>query len=151
METPPREDSSLKSKVLVIVVALVVAIAGQVFDRVLLHEGIPRYDLLAVSNLLTGTVAGAFFWQAMRRDRDRRKFIRERLHTISEMNHHIRNALQVISLHSYREHDEKSVAQLQQAVNRVEWALNEILPGELPADLVPDLSRGHSQSETANP
>ena len=147
MEFVPSEDSPLKPKVLVIVVALVVAVAAQVFDRILLHEGIPRYDLLALSNLLTGTVAGAFFWQAMRRDRDRREFVRDRLHTISEMNHHIRNALQVISLYSYREHDQETVTRLRQAVNRIEWALNEILPGELPAGLVPDLSREESHSQ----
>jgi hypothetical protein len=150
METPPGQDSPLKSKVLIIVVALAVAITGQLFDRMLLHEGIPRYDLLGISNFLTGMVAGAFFWQAMRRDRDRREFVRERLHTISEMNHHIRNALQVISLYSYRDHDEKAVAQLKQAVNRIEWALNEILPGELTHGLVPDLSREHSQSGMPN-
>ena len=86
---------------------------------------------MAISNSLTGAVAGAFFWQAKRLDRERRQFIRERLHTISEMNHHIRNALQVISLYSGRQPDEQTVAALGQAVNRIEWALSEVLPAEL--------------------
>ena len=152
METPPGEDSPLKSKVVVILVAVVVSLAGFGFDRILRREGVPRLDLLAISNSLTGMVAGAFFWQAMRRDRDRRVFVRERLHTISEMNHHIRNALQVISFYSYREQDETALAMLRTAVNRIEWALKEVLPGELPAGTqLPDLSQGHSESELSQP
>lgn len=140
METLPEESSLLKSKVLAVLVVVAVSIVGHVFDRLLLHEGVPRYDLLAISNTLTGIVAGAFFWEAMRRDRERREFVRERLRTISEMNHHIRNALQVISLYSYRDQDEQAVDVLNQAVNRIEWALNEVLPGELAGNYVPDLS-----------
>ena len=145
METLPEESSPLKSKVVAILVVIAVAIVGNVFDRLLLHEGVPRYDLLAISNTLTGMVAGGFFWEAMRRDRERRDFVRERLRTISETNHHIRNALQVISFYSYRDQDEKAVNNLKQAVNRIEWALNEVLPGEIAGNYVPDLSRQSSE------
>lgn len=125
------EDSPFKSWVSVIVVASVVSVVGLLFDRLLIREGIPRYDLMAISNLLTGIVAGAFFWQAKRLEQQRRQFIRERLNTISEMNHHIRNALQVISLYSGKQPDDAAVAALSQAVNRIEWALSEVLPAEL--------------------
>ena len=145
METLPEESSPLKSKLLAVLVVVAVSIVGHVFDRLLLHEGVPRYDLLAISNTLTGIVAGAFFWEAMRRDRERREFVRERLKTISEMNHHIRNALQVISLYSYRDQDEQAVDVLNQAVNRIEWALNEVLPGELAGNYVHDSSNQPSE------
>ena len=125
------EDSTFKSGAIIVAVALVVSIVGLLFDRLLLREGVPRYDLMAISNSLTGIVAGAFFWQAKRLDRERREFIRERLHTISEMNHHIRNALQVISFYSGKDRDEQTMAALAQAVNRIEWALSEVLPAEL--------------------
>jgi hypothetical protein len=127
----PPEDSPRRSWTVVILVAVIVAVVGIGFDRLLTREGVPRYDLLAISNLLTGIVAGALFWQARRRDIERRRFIRERLRTISEMNHHIRNALQVISLYSYKEHDEQTVKDLGRAVNRIEWAVSEVLPAEL--------------------
>ena len=141
-------DSAINSKAIVILIGIVVAAVGLGFDRVLLHEGVPRYDLLAFSNSLTGIVAGGFFWQAMRREREHRKFVQERLRTISDMNHRIRNALQVISFHSYRDQDEKTVEVLRQAVNRIEWALTEVLPGGEVRDLVPDLSREQSKIET---
>ena len=147
MGTPPKSSRGT-SRLFVILVAVVVAFAGFGFDRLLLREGVTRFDLLAISNLLTGIVAGGFVWQSMRRDREHRDFVRERLRTISDMNHHIRNALQVISLHFSRAQDEQKVDELTQAVNRIEWALNEVLPGETVRDLVPDLSRNQSQIET---
>ena len=131
MSIRSEEDSSVRSLVSVVVVACVVSVVGLLFDWLLVREGIPRYDLMAISNVLTGIVAGAFFWLARRFEQQRRQFIRERLHTISEMNHHIRNALQVISLYSGKQPDETAVAALSQAVNRIEWALSEVLPAEL--------------------
>jgi hypothetical protein len=130
MQSRVEENSRGRSRLLVILVAVAVSIVGVAFDRILLHEGVPRYDLLGISNSLTGIVAGAFFWQASRRERERRDFIRERLAVISEMNHHIRNALQVISFYSYRKQDAETLALLQEAVTRIEWALKEVLPGE---------------------
>jgi len=146
----PEARPPMRSTILVIAVAVAVSVVGIAFDRMLIHEGVPRYDLMAISNSLTGAVAGAFFWQARRRERERQMFIRERLHTISEMNHHIRNALQVISFYSYQGQDEKMVAMLGQAVNRIEWALSEVLPGELNAKPAPNVSRAQSESTTAD-
>ncbi|PYY00660.1 MAG: hypothetical protein DMG64_16425 [Acidobacteria bacterium] len=74
------EDFHFKSWASVIVVASVVSAVGLLFDRLLIREGVPRYDLMAISNALTGIVAGAFFWQAKRLEQERRQFIRERLH-----------------------------------------------------------------------
>jgi len=147
MNTGSMEHTSFQSRAAVIVVACAVSVAGIAFDRMLMHEGVPRWDLMTISNCLTGVVAGALFWKDRRLDRQRREFVRDRLHTISEMNHHIRNALQVISFYSYREQDDKALAMLREAVNRIEWALNEVLPGELAADQVPDLTQGHSESD----
>jgi hypothetical protein len=125
------QDSLFRSVALVFIVAIAVSIVGVAFDRLLVHEGVPRYDLMAIADALTGIVAGAFFWQLRRRERERRRFVRERLRTISEMNHHIRNALQVISYYSEKQQDQKAVEMLGQAVTRIEWALSEVLPGQL--------------------
>lgn len=57
----------------------------------------------------------------------------ERLKVIADMNHHIRNALQVIAYHSTIREDKKSVAVIDDAVKRISWALREVLP-QLPPD-----------------
>ena len=66
-----------------------------------------------------------------------------RLQVIAELNHHVRNALEVISLSAYITHDEEAIRRITEGVNRIDWALREILPqekfpvvsGEPPADL----------------
>jgi hypothetical protein len=149
--TPPNNDSPVRAWIILSLVVLAVSVVGIGFDRMLVREGIPRYDLMAVSNVLTGLVAGGLFWQARRRERERRNFIRERLRTISEMNHHIRNALQVIAFYSYKEKDEKTVKMLGDAVTRIEWALIEILPAELLGEPRPELWRPPSKSQPNSP
>ncbi len=51
-----------------------------------------------------------------------------RLRTIREMNHHIRNALQVISYWVTGEEDQQEVRMLRDSVERIEWALRDVLP-----------------------
>ncbi|MGE5204408.1 MAG: hypothetical protein ACM3PW_02260 [Chlamydiota bacterium] len=66
-----------------------------------------------------------------------------RLQVIAELNHHVRNALEVISLSAYITHDEQAIRRITEGVNRIDWALREILPrekfpvvsGEPPTDL----------------
>jgi hypothetical protein len=51
------------------------------------------------------------------------------------MNHHIRNALQVITYATAAD-TEESVELIRDSVERIEWALREVLPGHVttPAD-----------------
>jgi uncharacterized protein YmfQ (DUF2313 family) len=55
------------------------------------------------------------------------------LRTISELNHHIRNALQVISYASAAQTRADSMKLIGSSVERIEWALREVLPGSEPA------------------
>jgi hypothetical protein len=65
----------------------------------------------------------------------RRKRIRERLEVIQLMNHHVRNALQIIALSPHSKQREESLAMIQESVARIEWALREILPGGVNGEL----------------
>src|SRR6266542_4965017 len=90
----------------------------------------------AISNLICGIVAGTLVYVLMRHNQQRQAQGLQRLETINEMNRHIRNALQVISFNirpSTRDTDQLS--EITQALNRIQWALREILP-----KLEPDFS-----------
>ncbi|MGI9101444.1 MAG: hypothetical protein ACR2IF_03275 [Terriglobales bacterium] len=52
-----------------------------------------------------------------------------RLETIAAMNHHIRNALQTISYERHFATDAGTAARMSDAVRRIQWALEEVLPG----------------------
>jgi hypothetical protein len=79
-----------------------------------------------VDDLVLGVLAGLLaFAYEHRRSRE----LRQKLAVISAMNHHVRNALQTIAYVPYTE-QAKQMLLIQQSVNRIQWALNEILPGE---------------------
>ena len=111
-----------------ILIAGAVALVGVSFDRLLLAEGVSRLDVRVLSNCLTGIVTGAFFYVFARKQQELHKLLHGRMEIIAEINHHIRNALQVISYYAYREADQRVVQMIRDSVNRIDWALREVLP-----------------------
>ena len=100
-------------------------VLGAGLQGVLQQRGITRTNLY-LDDLLLGVLAGLMaFAYEHRRSRD----LRQKLAVISAMNHHVRNALQTISYVPYTE-QAKQMLLIQQSVNRIQWALKEILPGE---------------------
>ena len=138
-------DSRLRLVALCVGVVLLVWIVGFGFDRLLARDGVTRTDILLTSNALTGIVAGFLFYSLTNSQRLRRKLVRERLRTIAEMNHHIRNSLQVITYATAADTDE-SVELIRESVERIEWALREVLPGHVPAPATPPEPQHHSET-----
>jgi hypothetical protein len=109
-------------------IALLICAIGYGFDRLLLKEGVPRFDVLLLANLLTGLVAAALFLQARSRIREKERLLEQKLETIAEMNHHVRNALQVVAYYGYQHDDEKAGTLINDSIARIEWTLKEVLP-----------------------
>ena len=53
------------------------------------------------------------------------------------MNHHIRNALQVIAYANLTSDKDESVELIHRSVERIEWALREVLPGHITSPVQP--------------
>ena len=68
----------------------------------------------------------------MHQANQRRKAALLRIQVIAEMNHHIRNALAAISLSTDAIRNQQSIQVICQSVDRIEWALREILPRSQP-------------------
>jgi signal transduction histidine kinase len=66
--------------------------------------------------------------------RERHRLTMARMQVIAEMNHHIRNALSPISLSVDATEDRQLKSMISEAVDRIDWALREILPRELPLE-----------------
>ena len=113
---------------------VVVALSSHVLDVRLHRDGVPARDLILLSNLLVGLVAGTLVYVLSVRERQRQAFVECRLRVIADMNHHIRNALQVITFYSRK--GEKQNVGIVEAVERIQWALREVLP-QLPESLRP--------------
>lgn len=78
------------------------------------------------SALILGMLAAKLLHNAYKA----RQYALARLRVIAELNHHVRNALEVISLSAYITHDEEAIRRIMEGVNRIDWALREILPQE---------------------
>lgn len=78
------------------------------------------------SALILGVVAAKLLHGAYRA----RQYALARLQVIAEVNHHVRNALEVICLSAYITRDEEAIRRIMEGVNRIDWALREILPRE---------------------
>ena len=122
---------SRRSGLVSLLVAVVVSLIGIVLDWILVKEGLPRLDMLIFSNGLTGLFAGSLFWQMAREAKASRDLVAERMKTIAELNHHIRNSLQVIKFLGGQKRSGLDAVQLQlinDSADRIEWALREVLP-----------------------
>ena len=114
------------------VALVVVAVSSYLLEVRLHHEGVPSRYLIFLSNLLVGLIAAALVYVLSARERQRRTYVECRLRVIAEMNHHIRNALQAITFYSRK--GEKQEVGIVDAVERIQWALREVLP-QLPESM----------------
>jgi hypothetical protein len=81
-----------------------------------------------VDDVAGGLIAGLIVFAYAR---VRTSYIEERLKTVELMNHHIRNALQVIRYASYLQPEKSQIEEVENAINRIDWALREILTGRV--------------------
>lgn len=80
-----------------------------------------------VDDVLVGIAAGlVVFAYEQQRYRD----LTRKLAVITSMNHHVRNALQAILYSSYASESTEQVKVIEDSVNRIQWALNEVLAGD---------------------
>ena len=83
---------------------------------------------LEISDAITAIMIGALVAQLVLLYQQRQQQAQARVQRIAEMNHHVRNALQVIAYWSLADKEMRQVELVQDAVNRIQWALREILP-----------------------
>ena len=103
-------------------------VAVYLVDAWLAAEGL-HAESTWIDNVLLGLVAAALAFLLQRYQE--RELLRQRQSAaiIEQMNHHIRNALQVIvSRASLDQSTRPELQQIDEAVARIDWALREILP-----------------------
>jgi hypothetical protein len=80
-----------------------------------------------VDNVLIGVAAGLVVFAY---EQQRYKDLTRKLAVVAAMNHHVRNALQAILYSPYTLEQSEQVKVIQDSVNRIQWALNEVLAGD---------------------
>jgi hypothetical protein len=100
-----------------------------------IEAGLASAAVHGAGTLLYGALLGAFAGFALftyLRERDASRELRRRRYhenLISHLNHHVRNALQLILNRAQLDiHSDRELGEIEDAVNRIEWTLREILP-----------------------
>ncbi len=121
-------------------------------ERYLHEQGTDPLPMIAVSNAMAAALATFLLMLILHRIIDRRREIIKRLRVIAEINHHIRNGLELIQLSAITTENERAISIIREGVQRIEWALRELLgPGGPLADTAASQSEQQSKAaENAN-
>lgn len=112
----------------------IIAAIGSTLEAILDHHSIIGSESL--DDIVIGIIAAIVVFAYEQR---RHKAILNKVRVIAAMNHHVRNALQAISYAPYTE-QEKQIYLIGESVQRIQWALREILPAE---ETAPDALFSH--------
>lgn len=132
MSRTPKVPSLLRRVGLSFVLGFGLFVLGAMLQGVLGRKGLTGISIY-VDDLVLGVIAGLVVFAYEQR---RHKAMLDKIAMISAMNHHVRNALQAISYAPYTE-QAKQIQLIQQSVSRIQWALQEVLPGAVDVDAVP--------------
>jgi len=122
---PQNLPGNFRKALVSVLLAFVSFSLGIIVEASQRHEGITGWSLWTdniAAALLLGLVV--FFYERRRE----RELIRK-LQVIELMNHHVRNALQPVMYLPYSQDQEMQLNTIRDAVQRIDWALREILPG----------------------
>ena len=129
-----------------IVFAVLVWIVDTALDSLMIHFDSTRRELLFISGAVTAALAGCLMLWVLLIQRTRHIETEERLRVIGDMNHHVRNALQVISYWGLQERNRQQLGFIHDAVDRIEWALRDVLPRGVPPQRGSDYNPVHDIS-----
>ncbi len=131
-DSPAKSSKSIQSTIggailLAGVAAALIFLVSLTADLILLHGHEPARLTIEISDAISAIVIGLLSYRIIRLQQQRREYVRQKVEVIADMNHHVRNALQVISLSTHGGDQEEIVA-VRESVNRIQWALRELLP-----------------------
>jgi hypothetical protein len=101
---------------------VVVLVVGYGADLFLFRH--PAWML--IDDVILALAAGVLVFQY---ERERTRFLSEKLRVIREMNAFVRNELQILNA-SVEHLDRARVSTIESSVGRIDWALRELLPGK---------------------
>ena len=107
-------------------VGLAAFLATEVMHYLLVPD-IGRHWERLLAEAVSASLVALLTARLMHAENQRREAALLRMQVISEMNHHIRNALAVVTLTTDSLQNEQSIRVISESVDRIEWALREIL------------------------
>jgi signal transduction histidine kinase len=107
-------------------VGLAAFLATEIMHYLLVPD-IGRHWERLLAEAVSAVVVALLTAQLMHAENQRREAALLRMQVISEMNHHVRNALAAVSLTADSIQNQQCIRVISESVDRIEWALREIL------------------------
>jgi predicted PurR-regulated permease PerM len=122
-------------------VGVFIFLSGGLLDWFVTRQYLPRISLM-LAGAAVALAVGVLVFQVLTEIQERYQAMLDRLERIGELNHHIRNALQVIAYHNVPERNERAIQQVNDELVRIESVLREVSAalgehGEFPDAVVP--------------
>jgi hypothetical protein len=127
LSSPLTRNAFFRPGIIAIAYGVVVLAFLLLADELSLRYGLGEWQRV-LDDICGAIIAGLLVY---RYEYSRSKYLTEKLKTIELMNHHVRNALQVIVDSVYVHGHAQQLAEIQNSVKRINWALREILPGRI--------------------
>jgi len=120
-------------------------LSGGVLDWFVTRQYLPRISLM-LAGAAVALAVGLLVFQLLTDIQERYQAMMDRLQRVAELNHHIRNALQVIAYHNVPERSERAIQQVNAEVLRIESVLREVSAAlgdhaDVPVAIVPSERR----------
>lgn len=129
----------------------VVSFLAAEFVRYLLVPDIGRTRERLLAEIVTSLIVSCLVAKLVQISAERHRLNLARMQVIAEMNHHIRNALTPISLSLDATENQQLKGVIAEAVDRIDWALREILPRETPLKEDQRHKLGYFQARKSSP
>jgi len=128
IQSPGLVPRSKKNRIIAgVLIAFSIFALTQLFHWLLFatHYRLVSKPLLA--DALSAVAIGAIAIKLLDAEHARRQALLHRLRVVSEMNHHIRNALDLITLATYVVENPLAKDAITEATKKIEWSLREVL------------------------
>ena len=124
---------------------VVIFVSGGVLDWFVTRQYLPRVSLM-LAGAAVALAVGILVFLILTDIQRRYQALQDRLQRIAELNHHIRNALQVIAYHNVPERGERAIQQVNAEVLRIQSVLRDVSAAlgehaDLPAAIIPSKRR----------
>jgi hypothetical protein len=96
-------------------------------ELLFLRSGVPTMAVFAISSLVIGALGYGIVLERRRRKDQQRQVLEDRLETISEINHHVRNVLSVVAFYGMQTKNIYTTRMINDALVRMEGIMRGVL------------------------
>ena len=147
-----RRETRMRTAVIMVLLVLVVWCAGALahlaLTVTLIRIGVRMWPAIYIQAAVAGTIGAVLVGSVLVLVLYRREVLRRQLGVVAELNHQVRNALEIIASSTTRIADKKTVVTILDAVMRIDVTLRSLFPVTRPLKKRAAAAGAHGPTES---